>query len=410
MPLGTMAVPAQEEGTVRTATASAGTPGSSAPGFARALRLAALMLAAALVYLALAWLSTHTAPRLGDIAYLWLAGGFALGVLLICRAEQWPWLLGALLAADLLHAELLTAEARASISYAFMYFTCLAAASLVLRRYLGVPARLDTVRKVLLFVAVGPGVLNLAAAVLGAAVTAALQQQSFPKTVQIWWISDTLGLLLMTPLVLALAHGSRLSRGDWSPSRVVEALLAFLGLAVTAQLAFGVEPRASGAVAPLQHFIAPFLIWIALRFGTRGATAALAVLTCVAVGNTELGTGPFSAAFGAAPEAVLQLQLYLAVVAAMTLLAAALMDERRASAVASDAWRLRYEAAAMSSGSVLYDMDLATNGVAWGVTRGPSSAAGPKLSEMPPTGCAACIPTTWSGSSVRFASGTRAPR
>ena len=40
-------------------------------------------------YFALAWLSTHLTPRTGDIAYLWPAGGFILGMLLVAPKRLW---------------------------------------------------------------------------------------------------------------------------------------------------------------------------------------------------------------------------------------------------------------------------------------------------------------------------------
>ena len=56
-------------------------------------------------YFALAWLSTHLTPRTGDIAYLWPAGGFILGLLLVAPKRLWlPFALSAL-AGDVAHAQ-----------------------------------------------------------------------------------------------------------------------------------------------------------------------------------------------------------------------------------------------------------------------------------------------------------------
>ena len=55
----------------------------STPLWLQHLLDAAACLAVGSVYFALAWLSTHLTPRAGDIAYLWPAGGFVLGLLLV---------------------------------------------------------------------------------------------------------------------------------------------------------------------------------------------------------------------------------------------------------------------------------------------------------------------------------------
>ena len=117
--------------------------------------------------------------------------------------------------------------------------------------------------------------------------------QNFFYEWKVWWISDALGLLLVAPLVVAWAD---FGRADWRqvrPGRIVEGVLAFGGLVWTAYLAFTTSPGPHGAVVPLQHLIAPFLIWAALRFGARGQSLGVVVLSAMAVWGTMQGLGPF---------------------------------------------------------------------------------------------------------------------
>ena len=212
----------------------------------------------------------------------------------------------------------------------------------------------------------GGGGVNALTSTLGAAIPALFLGQSFLYEWKVWWISDALGLLLVTPFVLAWAD---LGPADWSqarPRRIVEGVLAFGGLVITSYMAFSTVAGPRGSVPPLQHLIAPFLIWVSLRFGARGQSAGVVLLSALAVWNTMDGLGPFSVAFLEPVESVLQLQIYLGIVGAMTLLAAALMMEREAAQAQSEDWRSRYEAAVLSSGNLLYDIDLRTNKVVWG--------------------------------------------
>ncbi len=336
------------------------------PLYLQRLRDAAKCLLVGAAYFALAWLSTRLTPRAGDIAYLWPAGGFALGMLLVAPNRLWLPFLGAAFLADVLHAETVTNALHKSVGYASLYFACLLLASLTLRRWVGAPLRLDNIRRVILFVLIAPIGANLLAAGLGAFMSTDPGEHTFLQTFRVWWVSDALGMLLVVPLVLAWS-GLRIGAlGRFRARRAAEGVVCFAGLVLVSHWAFSAQPIPGGGVPPLMHFIAPFLVWAALRFGTRGQSAALALLTGVSVWCTMRGLGLFSAAFVQPERSVLYLQLFLAVAAMMTLLVCALMQERLAAENTAAQWKLRYEAAVVSSGNVLYDMDLQTRQVVWG--------------------------------------------
>jgi integral membrane sensor domain MASE1 len=318
------------------------------------------------IYFALAWLSTRITLRVGDIAYLWPAGGFALGVLLAAPNRLWLPLLSAAFLADVLHAEILTHALEKSLGYASAYFACLLLVSFTLRRWMGEPVRLEAVSRVMLFVLIAPVGGNLLAAAFGALVSMRFGATDFLQTLRVWWISDALGILLIAPLVLAWAdfRPSALRRIRAKPA--AEASACFAGLILVSHWAFSAQPVPGGGVPPLTHFIIPFLVWAALRFGTRGQSAAMILLSAISVWDTIHGLGPFSAAFVQPERSVLYLQMFLMVAAVMTLLGSALMRERTSAQKRAEEWRLRYEAAVVSAGNVLYDMDLKTHQVVWG--------------------------------------------
>ena len=176
------------------------------------LRDAAMCLLVGAVYFALAWLSTRLTPRAGDIAYLWPAGGFALGVLLVAPNRLWLPFLGATFLADVLHAETVTNALHKSVGYASVYFACLLLAALMLRRWAGAPLRLDRMRKLILFVLIAPIGANFLAASAGAFISIVPGEQAFLQTFRVWWVSDALGMLLSAPLVLGVV--------GFSPARV----------------------------------------------------------------------------------------------------------------------------------------------------------------------------------------------
>lgn len=317
-------------------------------------------------YFGLAWLSTHLTPRLGDVAYFWPAAGFALGVLLIAPRRLLVPFLSALLVAGVIHAGTVTHALAPSLAYAAINAGCLLLGAAVLRRLIGRPISLDRLRNLLLFVLIAPIGANALGAGLGALVSTFDAGASYAQAFRVWWVSDFLGILLVAPLVVAWAP-LRLADLRPSPRRALEAAGCFTGLALVAHWAFSVGPATGGGAAPpLTHFLIPFLVWAALRFGTAGQSAAVLLLTLISVWDTMQGLGPFSAAFARIDQSVLYLQIFLMVAAVMTLVGAALMRERLNAQTDAEEWRARYEAAVTASGSILYDMDLGTRSIVWG--------------------------------------------
>jgi PAS domain S-box-containing protein len=316
-------------------------------------------------YFALAWLSTHLTPRTGEIAYLWPAGGFILALLLVAPSRLWlPFALAALVA-DVAHAQTVSHSLRIGLAYPAVYFSVLLLTSAALRRWAGAPLRLDSMRSLALFLLIAPVAGNLLAAALGAAVSY-WSGDPFTESLRVWWVSDALGMLLITPFVVAWSDFRLRELRRIRPRNVLEGVACAAGLVLVSHWAFGVQPEPNGAVPPLTHFLIPFLVWAALRFGVRGQSTSVLIVCVISVWDTMRGLGPFSAAFEHPDRSVLYLQVFLIVAAAMTLVGAVVMKERRFAQRAAEEWRLRYETAVVSSGNLVYDANLARQRVLWG--------------------------------------------
>jgi PAS domain S-box-containing protein len=325
----------------------------------------AACLAVGAAYFALAWLSAHLTPRAGDIAYLWPAGGFVLAMLLVAPRRLWlPFALAAMLA-DIAHADTVSQSIRTSLAYSTVYFSALVAEAALLRRLGGVPLRLDSIRKLSLFVVIAPVIGNAFAACLGSAISYS-SGQSYVDSLRVWWVSDALSMLLITPFVLAWSDFRLIELRRLRPRGVLEGFVCGTGLVLVSHWAFGEQPEANGAIAPLTHFLIPFLVWAALRFGVRGQSTAVMIVCAISVWDTMRGLGPFSAAFVQPDRSVLYVQIFLIVAATMTLVGAVVMKERRTAQRAAEEWRLRYETAVLSSGNLLYDANLDRGQVIWG--------------------------------------------
>ena len=162
------------------------------------------------------------------------------------------------------------------------------------------------------------GVLSLYA---GGLVTGA----HFGETWSAWWQGDVLGDLVVAPFLLSWASARWYKA---SGRRAAEAAGLAAVLVGASLVLLGGDIAGTGALSAFQQptTLLPVLIWVALRFGTQGASAATLVVSTVAVWTTALGRGPFIR-----PElhqSLAVLQAFMSVVAVTCLVLAAVVDER----------------------------------------------------------------------------------
>ncbi len=136
-----------------------------------------------------------------------------------------------------------------------------------------------------------------------------------------WWLGDFCGALIVAPLAIAWWP---FPRHFWRRSgRVLEPVVVFAAVVVLSTVA----TRSSN---PVTFLAFPALIWVALRYGQRGATLAVAITVSVALWNTTHYVGPF--AFRSVTRTVLDTQLFVLVAGLSTLTLAAVVSERAALA------------------------------------------------------------------------------
>ncbi len=152
---------------------------------------------------------------------------------------------------------------------------------------------LGSLRDVIAFVLVGV----IAGPALGAALGTAglgLSGQSTPDELLgflwIWWIGNSVGILVLTPLLLATDH---LGRGLQEQRRTAEAALVAASLLLVGFAVFGPWPGLGAANQPISFAVFPVVAWAAFRLGSAGAAAANALIAAIAVWGTLSGSGPF---------------------------------------------------------------------------------------------------------------------
>lgn len=262
---------------------------------------------------------------LGTAAWtFWLPNAVAAAFLMRRPVLEWPLLLLAMLigksTASLYLLGHVWSGTQLEAGLAGAAEVLLAAA--FMRRVAPHPLELIGVVRIISFV----GLVVVVAPVIPSAVESFVWGQSgsgdFLPLARSYYVGDSLGLLVITPLILAWWHPENLR--EW-PSKGGRAEAVVLGIGTLALgAAIFAAPPQTASVKPLPYLIVPLLMWGASRFGLRGGTTQVALISLMAVSLTARGYGPFINVSEDPNLRVAALQLYLSVIAVATLLMASI--------------------------------------------------------------------------------------
>src|SRR5262245_35807080 len=305
-------------GAPQTSATSVAAPRVTAPPRSRRLPYAAGVALLALVYFIAARLGFVAAVAHGVVSSAWPPAGVALAALLLWGARYWPGIaVGALL------ANALSGVPFAGAAGIAMGNTLEAVAgALLLERVAQFRCSLERLRDVLALAFLAAVLSTVASATLGVAsllLSGAIQASSASLLWLVWWSGDVIGVLVVAPLLLTWLGSTRVRE---PVSRVLEAAIIAVILVALTSLLFKI---------PFSYVYAifPVVSWAALRFGSRGAATATALVSALAVGYTLNGFGPF---VGSTPTHNLALlQTFMGLLAVTALVLAALVAERTAA-------------------------------------------------------------------------------
>lgn len=287
------------------------------------LRFFAQLLTVAVIYFAAARLGLSLASVHTSVSPVWPPTGIAMAAVLLLGYRAWPGiLLGAFLANSLTPVPLATALGIAAGN------TMEALSAGYLLRRLDFHNALDRARDVFNFVLAALLCTMISATIgnISLGLGHAARWEQFGSLWLTWWLGDTVGGLVIAPLLLTWGTKSR----QWLPAkRYLEATLTLLLLSLSALATFGKPSPLSIQYYPLARLIVPFFLWAAFRLGQRGITLATVLLSVFAVWGTANGAGPFSN--NTPNESLLLLQLFLGSNAVTFLFLVAVMEERRLS-------------------------------------------------------------------------------
>jgi PAS domain S-box-containing protein len=259
---------------------------------------------------------------------LWPPNALLLGALLLSPTRSWALLIAAVLPAHLLIE--LPSGVPVGMALSWYVSNCAQAllGAVILRRYIDGPVRLDSVRRVALFVIAGAIIPALFSSFLDVSLIK-LNHFSKGDFWDLWtarFFSDLLAILAIVPVMLTWGDALPFNWRSIPPRRAIEAAWLAVGLGLVCLFVFE-EPSGGLAAMPALLFAPlPFLFWASVRFGPAGVSSSLLVFALVSVWGAIHGRGPFDERSIA--DNVFSLQLFLIINAIPLLTLTAVMRER----------------------------------------------------------------------------------
>lgn len=241
----------------------------------------------ALAYFTTGWLGLRVPYAESHITLVWLPTGIAVAALLRWGWAVWPGVYLAALAVNLSIGSSWPLAAGIAVGNTLGPMICVG----LLKRD-GFDSAFASQRDIASFIAMaGSGmIVSASGGVANLYEAGAVPLQGLGSAWLAWWMGDTVGVLLATPLLLSWTRDNvKQLRRDGS-----EFLLWCLAAGTVAWFAFMHDYAQAGRALPLAFLTLPLIAWAALRLG--GIAAALAGLgfSVVAAWGTGSGHGTFS--------------------------------------------------------------------------------------------------------------------
>lgn len=289
-------------------------------------------------------LSITFARSAGSVAALWGAGGLAVAVWLrTSRGPLYDLSFGALVALGVAAGNLLAGNwTGMTVIFTVASMLDIYIAVLAARRF-APTLNLASVQGACRFLLSAAILATIPAAVFVGGMMWWLEGANFFEAAQTWWFGHALSIAVLGSFGLTVTRRELVRLR--SPARAAEAIL-LLGM-LTALSAFVFSDMS----LPVSFLITPLMLLIAVRLRMTGVTAALVIVTVLAVGGSMRGFGPYGAFDG--PDRAMLAQLLVLFGYMPMLLVAALLEERDRLSERAKAGQVRAERASEAKSRLL---------------------------------------------------------
>ncbi len=226
------------------------------------------------------------------LVMLWMPNSLVLAALLRYGFRRY-WLFAMAILSAEVAADFPTFSLAESLLFGLINVAEATLAYLLLRRWRFDPA-FKTPMDIAKFVAAGPIIAAFLAASAAGGVYEIFRghEATYVDFVRVWWFSDGLGVLILTPVILTLwapqADGSHRANGlRWYDAAILAAGAMIL-------LAFALSNQGQFyhlTIRPI--LLMPLVVYVAIRFSLRWATACVLVTALALIYLTKIGEQPF---------------------------------------------------------------------------------------------------------------------
>jgi PAS domain S-box-containing protein len=265
---------------------------------AKKVRLAPRVVGGYLTQITIVFVAYFVAGKLGqattnirssNLGPVWPAYGIALAAVLLYGYRVWV----GIAAAAFLVAFLSSVPHVAAVGQAAGATLAALTGALLLRRVGKLHSSLSRLRDALALIVLGAFGSAIVSASIGISVLYATHVHAYTglgSALLIYWLGDSTGVLLVTPLALTAANLLRIR----TRVRIAEFVALLLLLTVVCFIIFGDLPFVPVRLHVLAFAVLPIVVWAAIRFGVSGTALSTLIIAAIATVETAFGSGPFA--------------------------------------------------------------------------------------------------------------------
>jgi PAS domain S-box-containing protein len=262
----------------------------------------------------------------GNVTLVWPPAGIALAAILLFGYRFWPGVaLGAVLFTLMNGTPFGFFTLGTAIGNTMGAIVC----AYLLKKFIAFDNAMERTRDVTGYIGLAcflGTTVNAAFNVVSLAYSGAVAWDDLLSNTLAWWVPNALAGLVVAPLIITWATPSSTR---WNASLIFEAVICSAGLVGGTLISFNTWFVYGIQNYPLAYLPFPFLVWGALRFGPRGATAGTLLVSALAIYSLARGAGPFLA--HTQKDSLMLIGSYIGILAVTNLLLAAAAAERRAA-------------------------------------------------------------------------------
>ena len=181
-----------------------------------------------------------------------------------------------------------------------------------------------------------------------------------------WYLGDTLGVLIFTPLLLIIYHQKQApsfsqNTGFQTIVNRIGAGICLLLLVTVSWLVYNSKSEGNFSGYPLEYLPFPLVIWATIQFGQSGGVLASFIVSSIAIWGGSQGGGPFIAKAENINQAILFLQAFMSVIVVTSLLLATTVAERASAEHSLRQSEIKYRELVENANSIILKLDTEGN-------------------------------------------------